>query len=79
MTEFSEAELIAARLSKAQKRLLLAMPLRRRKKWRAIYRHAKVRHWTQLPFRLAHPDLAGCEIITPLGIEVRAIVAKPND
>jgi hypothetical protein len=67
----TEIETIATRLSKPQKRLLLAMTSVRPKKWRAIYRHAKVRHWTQLPFKLAQPTLTGSEVLTPLGQAVR--------
>jgi hypothetical protein len=67
---------IAASLSEAQRRLLLAMSVNKPKKWRAIYRHAKVRHWTQLPFRLAHPTLTGSEVLTDLGLAVRAILER---
>jgi uncharacterized membrane protein len=68
-----EAEIagVAERLTKAQRRLLRAMPLNGAKKWRAVYRHAKIRHWTHLPFSLAVPTLTGSEVLTPLGRAVR--------
>lgn len=66
-----DPQTVARGLTKAQKRLLLAMAIDRPKKWRAIYRHAKVRHWAQLPFRLAHPIGGGFEVLTELGREVR--------
>jgi hypothetical protein len=69
-----EAEIagVAARLTKAQRRLLRAMPLNGTKKWRAVYRDAKVRHWTQLPFSLAVPTLTGSEVLTPRGRALKA-------
>jgi hypothetical protein len=66
-----DVEALVAGLTKAQRRLLLAMRSSRPKKWRAIYRDAKVRHWTQLPFSLARPTLTGFECLTPLGLRVR--------
>lgn len=72
----SDAEKIAAGLSRGQRRILLAMRVKGPKKWRAVYRHAKVTGWTQLPFRLAHPTLDGREVLTPLGLEVRALLEQ---
>ena len=56
MTDVAE---IAHGLTKAQRAILLAMRAGRPKKWRAIYRDAKVKHWVQLPFSLAIPTLTG--------------------
>lgn len=67
-----EVEAVAGKLTKAQQRLVLAMPSRGAKKWRAVYRHAKVRHWTQLSFRIACPTLTGSEYLTPLGLAIKA-------
>ena len=67
---------LAGRLTKAQRRLLLAMRANKPKKWRAVYRDAKVSFHNgadhQLPFRIAHPTLTGFEVLTPLGQQVRA-------
>lgn len=76
-----EARGILARLTPAQLRLLRAMPLRRPKTWRRLYRHAKLtrhvsstpsksprkRDFVQLPFRLAQPLGGGREGLTALG------------
>jgi hypothetical protein len=70
----TEAEKIAAKLTPNQRRILLAMRVKGPKKWRAVYRHAKVTGWTQLPFKLAHPTLDGREVMTPLGLAVRAVL-----
>lgn len=67
---------IAERLNKSQRRLVLAMPNARPVKWRALYRHAKVRHWTQLPFSVAHPVLDGTEILTPLGLALKTYLQE---
>lgn len=75
----SDAKAIAAGLSKAQQRLLMAMRSGGPKKWRAVYRDAKVRHWTQLSFRLAQPTLTGFEVLTPLGRAVKAQLERTDD
>jgi hypothetical protein len=63
-------------LTKAQRRLILAMPDTGAKKWRAIYRDAKVRHWTQLPFSIAKPTLTGFEYLTPRGVQIKRYLAN---
>lgn len=63
-------------MSPSQRRLLLAMPDYRPKKWRAVYRHAKVRQWAQLPFRLARPTLTGFEVLTDEGRALKRSTAK---
>ncbi len=73
MTDVAE---IAHGLTKAQRAILLAMRAGRPKKWRAIYRDAKVKHWVQLPFSLAIPTLTGFELLTPRGRQVRAYLAS---
>ncbi len=70
-----DVEAIARGPSEAQRRLLRAMRTRGPKKWRAVYRDAKVSFHRganhQLPFRLARPTLTGFEVLTPLGLSVR--------
>lgn len=73
----SDNPVLAARqLTPNQRRLILALPTRGMKKWRAQYRHAKVRGWTQLPFRIARPSLDGRELLTDFGREVKAVLER---
>lgn len=76
-----EIERIAASLTAKQVRLLRAMPMHGAKKWRAVYRDAKVAmasaEFAELPFRLAQPTLTGFEFLTPLGADVKAILDNP--
>lgn len=72
----TDAEKIAAGLTRKQRRIVLAMRVNGPKKWRAVYRHAKVRGWVQLPFKVAHPTLDGREVFTPLGLEIRKILER---
>jgi hypothetical protein len=70
---------IAEGLSASKKRMLLVMPLNRDKKWRAIFRHAKVKGWNgMLPFKLSRPTMNGSERLTPLGIAVRKHLESKN-
>jgi hypothetical protein len=66
-----EARDFLARATRAQLRLLRAMPARRPKKWRALWRDAKVSFHKganhSLPFRIARPTLRGSEELTALG------------
>ena len=55
----SKAVAAARQLTPNQRRLVLALPSFGMKKWRAQYRHGKVRGWTQLPFAVARPSLTG--------------------
>jgi hypothetical protein len=76
MPDPQSLEAVAASLSEAQRRLLRAMRVRGPKKWRAIYRDAKVSFHRganhQLPFSLARPTLTGFEALTPLGIALKS-------
>lgn len=66
-----EAREWLARASRSQLRLLRAMPARGPKKWRRLWRHAKVHFHKgadhQLPFRIARPMGGGMESLTTLG------------
>ena len=77
-----EAERVLAGRTAAQARLLCAMRVNRPKKWRAVYRDAKVSFHRgadhQLPFSLAHPTLTGFEVLTPLGLAVRSLLQERN-
>lgn len=66
----------ARQLTRNQRRLVLALPTRGAKKWRAQYRHAKVKGWTQLPFGIAHPSLDGRELLTDFGRQVKAVLER---
>jgi hypothetical protein len=67
---------MARRLTAKQRRLVLALPTKGMKKWRAQYRHAKVRGWTSLPFAVARPSLDGRELLTDFGREVKTVLMR---